>query len=98
MSEWAEWWVKKWTKGQGTYCMTNMEDFGTLTALERLSDEGLIDWNRIMVLRAASNMDQQHPGQTALESLNTFQTGGLPLALENVYRVGSVVAKHILDN
>lgn len=98
LSEWAEWWVKKWTNGGGTYCMTNMEDFGTLTALRRLSGEGRVDWNRIMLLRAASNLDQQHPGQKALESLNTLQTGGLPLALENAYRVGSVVTKHILKN
>lgn len=98
LSEWAEWWVQKWTDGKGRYCMTNQEDFGTLTALKRLSSDGLVDWNRIMVLRAASNLDQPAPGQSALESLNHFDPGGSRLAVENVYRVGSVVTRHIIEN
>jgi purine nucleoside permease len=98
LSEWAEWWVQKWTGGKGRYCMTNQEDFGTLTALKRLSRDGRVDWDRIMVLHAASNLDQPHPGQSGIDSLNHFDTHGPDLALENAYRAGSVVVKHIISH
>lgn len=100
MSDWATWWVSQQTKGAGTYCMAAFEDSGTLTALNRLAASGRIDLKRVMVLRAASDFDQQHPGQTALESLQASlndSTGG-DIALENLYRVGSVVNAHILQN
>jgi purine nucleoside permease len=80
--------------------MAAFEDSGTLTALNRLAASGRIDLKRVMVLRAASDFDQQHPGQTALESLQASlndSTGG-DIALENLYRVGSVVNAHILQN
>jgi purine nucleoside permease len=100
MSDWATWWVSQQTKGAGTYCMAAFEDSGTLTALNRLAASGRIDLKRVMVLRAASDFDQQHPGQTALESLQASlndSTGG-DIALENLYRVGSVVNAYILQN
>jgi purine nucleoside permease len=100
MSEWATWWVSQQTKGAGTYCMAAFEDSGTLTALNRLAASGRIDLKRVMVLRAASDFDQQHPGQTALESMQASlkDPTGNDLALENLYRVGSVVNAHILQN
>ena len=101
MSDWATWWVSTQTKGAGTYCMAAFEDSGTLTALNRLAASGRIDLKRVMVLRAASDFDQQHPGQTALESLQASlndSTGGGDIALENLYRVGSVVNAYILQN
>ncbi len=78
--------------------MTNQEDFGTLTALKRLSRDGRVDWDRVVVLHAASNLDQPHPGQSAIDSLNHFDTPGLHLALENAYRAGSVVVKYIMGH
>ena len=100
MSDWATWWVSKQTKGAGTYCMAAFEDSGTLTALNRLAASGRIDLKRVMVVRAASDFDQQHPGQTALDSMQTSlnDSTGDDIALENLYRVGSVVNAHILQN
>jgi purine nucleoside permease len=54
-----------------------------------------------MVLRAASDFDQPHPGETALESLQVSlnnSTGASPLAFENLYRAGSVVNAYILQH
>jgi purine nucleoside permease len=96
-SEWAEWWVKKWTNDKGTYYVTNMEDNGTLTAFKRLSDANIISYNRIMLLRTASNFDQQYPGKSAKESIHD-SFSGFPIAIENAYRVGSVVAHDIINN
>jgi purine nucleoside permease len=97
ISDWADWWVKKWTNGKGTYYTTNMEDSGTLTALKRLADANIISYNRILILRTASDFDQQYPGKTVEESINDVWLG-FPLAIENAYRVGSVVAREIINN
>jgi purine nucleoside permease len=101
MSDWAAWWVSQQTKGGGAYCMAAFEDTGTLTALTRLAASGRVDLQRVMVLRAASDFDQQHPGQTALQSLQASlsdETGGEDLATENLYRVGSVVNQYIIQH
>lgn len=97
LSQWAEWWTNQLTDGQGNYCMTNMEDSGTLTALSRLSDAGLVDLDRVAVLRTASNFDQQYPGQEASESVRAENDGFMP-SIENAYRAGSAVSRHIVDN
>jgi purine nucleoside permease len=96
-SEWAEWWVRKWTDGKGTYCVANMEDSGTLAALKRLSEAGKVSFDRIMILRTASNFDQQSPGQSALESISSNSHGYI-LSIENAYKVGQVVVHYIISN
>ncbi len=101
MSDWAAWWVKQQTQGAGTYCVAAFEDSGTLTALTRLAAGNRVDLQRVMVMRAASDFDQPHPGQTALESLQTSlddSTGGSTIAYENLYRAGTAVNAHILEH
>lgn len=97
LSEWASWWTEQWTDGQGTYCMSNMEDSATLTALTRLAELDKVDLERVMVLRTASDFDQPYPGQTAQESIRAT-TGGFMPSIKNAYRVGNAVAQHILEN
>jgi len=84
LSDWAEWWTKQFTGGQGNYCVaaTAMEDTGTLTALFRLAAAGRIDLNRVMILRTASDFDQPYPGQTTLQSLQADSGGYMP-AIQN---------------
>jgi purine nucleoside permease len=99
MSEWAAWWVSQWTEGKGEYCMSADEEGGIFTALQRLAEAGWVDMRRVMVLRVATDIDRQYPGQTAGESLtealhSTFDFVGL----ENIYRVGSPVVREIVDN
>ncbi|WP_082063860.1 purine-nucleoside phosphorylase [Draconibacterium sediminis] len=96
-SEWADWWVKKWTNGQGTYYVTNMEDSGIVTALKRLSETNLISFDRVMALRTASDFDQQYPGENASDCINDTWVG-FPIAVENAYRVGGFVAHEIVNN
>lgn len=97
LSDWAEWWTKQFTCKQGNYCMTNMEDTGTLTALSRLAAAGRVDLNRVMILRTASDFDQPYQGQTPLQ-LRQTDCGGSILAIQNAYRAGSVVARHIVTH
>ncbi len=69
LNQWARDWVKYQTDGHGTYTICGMEDTGTLQSLTWLAHAGRIDINRVLVLRTASNYDQQRIGVTAAESL-----------------------------
>jgi purine nucleoside permease len=98
MSQWANDWVKYHTHGEGNYVTTAMEDTGTLQALTFLSKAGRVDLNRVMVLRAASNFDQQRPGVTAAESLAETKIAHYSAyrpALEAAWRVGHVVVEEL---
>lgn len=101
MSEWARAWVKYQTGGKGTYATTGMEDSGTLYSLTELAKAGRVDANRVLVLRTASNFDQQPAADpladeafaSTIKSYNALQP-----ALENAYRVGDVVVREIATN
>lgn len=91
---WANDWTRYYTRGRATYVTTAMEDAGTLHSLTALSRSGRADFNRVLVLRTASDYDMQWPGVSAEHSLNSEKYGAysayLP-ALEAAYRVGSRV-------
>ncbi|HWZ50218.1 MAG TPA: hypothetical protein VNW54_02020 [Granulicella sp.] len=67
LNQWARDWVKYQTDGKGTYAICGMEDTGTLQSLTWLAQAHKVDINRVLVLRAASNYDQQREGITASE-------------------------------
>jgi purine nucleoside permease len=96
---WANAWVSYHTSGRGNYVTTTMEDTGTLQSLTFLGALGRVDKRRVLVLRAASNFDQQRDGITAAESLAETKIGSytayLP-ALDAAHRVGSVIVKAIV--
>jgi purine nucleoside permease len=75
-----------------------MEDTGTLSSLQMLAKAGRVDWNRILVLRTASDFDQPPPGMTAAQHLarnaGTKYVAYLP-ALESAWRVGNIVLQEI---
>lgn len=101
MNAWAQRWVKYQTDGKGTYVVCGMEDTGVLQSLTWLAKAGRVDRDRVLVLRAASNFDQQREGVTAAESLAETKvrhySAYLP-ALEDAYRVGHVVVDSIVSN
>lgn len=99
LSEWANDWTKYHTDGQGNYVTTAMEDTGTLQSLTWLAKAGKVDRKRVLVLRTASNFDQQREGITAPESLAETKIGGYVAfvpSLEAAYRVGSVVVNELV--
>jgi purine nucleoside permease len=88
-------WAKLITDGAAQPCTTQQEDNATLTALRRGADAQLLDFNRVAVLRSASNFDREAPGQTAAESLAARSGGYLP-SVANAYRVGGALAHAIV--
>ncbi|WP_309024914.1 purine nucleoside permease [Pelagicoccus sp. SDUM812002] len=98
LNTWANDWMKLHTGEEAEFVMTNMEDSGTLTALRRLSDAGYVDFDRVLVLRTASNFSMQPPGKEATWSATApYPDQGVP-ALEAAYKVGSTVAHELIDN
>jgi len=99
MNQWARDWVKYQTDGNGTYAICGMEDTGTLQSLTWLAKAKLVDLQRVLVLRTASNYDQQRQGITAAESLAetkiTKYSAFVP-ALKAAYKVGDTVVRDIL--
>ncbi len=99
MSERARRWVAYQTEGRGTYAITAMEDTGILQSLMLLAKAGRVDFARVLVVRAASNFDQQREGIGAAKSLAetrvTTYSAYRP-ALENGWRIGSRVVRGLL--
>jgi len=101
LSQWANDWVKYHTGGKANYVTTAMEDTGILQSLTFLAGAGRVDLDRVMVLRTASDFDQQKPGTTAAESLSQTKIGqykGYLPALEAAWRVGNTVVMNLLEN
>jgi purine nucleoside permease len=99
LNQWARDWVKYQTDGKGTYAVCGMEDTGTLQSLTWLARAGKVDINRVLVLRTASNYDQQRNGVTAAESLGETkirQYSAYMPSLEAAYRVGHVVVDELV--
>jgi purine nucleoside permease len=85
------------TNGAGDYCMSQMEDNATMTALTRAAEAGRLDMDRVAVLRTASNFDRAYDGQGTAESL-AASSGGFGPATENAYRVGHTFASSIISD
>jgi purine nucleoside permease len=83
------------TDGAANPFTTQQEDNATLTALQRGADANLLDFNRVAILRTASNFDREAPGQSAAESLQARSGGYLP-AVTNAYRIGARLAHSIV--
>ena len=101
LNQWARDWVRYQTDGKGTYAVCGMEDTGTLQSLTWLARAGKVDIHRVLVLRTASNYDQQRPGKTAAESIAETKirqySAYLP-SLEAAYGVGHVVVDDLVAN
>jgi purine nucleoside permease len=100
LSKWANQWTAYFTGGRGNYVTTAMEDTGALRALHFLNRAGRVDNKRALVLRTASNFDQQPPGGTAAENLAGEKVGGYSAyipSLEAAHRVGSRVVHALVE-
>jgi len=93
---WANDWLHVYAGPDANFMTSNMEDSGTLTALHRLARTGLVDKDRILVLRTASNFTMQPPGKSAVWSKTTpYPDRGRP-ALESAFVVGNTVVQALL--
>jgi len=99
IGERARAWTKQITHGKGTYCTSQQEDNATFEALKRAAGAERLDIGRVAVLRSGSDFDRPYKGQSASESLFSFQSaGGFAPAIENVYRAGYPLVTNIVEH
>lgn len=102
LNAWANDWVAYWTKGKGNFVTSGMEDSATLQSLAYLDNAGLVDKDRLLILRTASNFTMQPPGLGAAENLKRESSGdgyaAMGAAIEAAYRVGSQVTDYIVKH
>jgi purine nucleoside permease len=98
-NEWANEWMRYFSKGEGNYVVSAMEDAGAMLAIQRLSQVGKADPERVIILRSVSNFAMQWKGASAYESL--MSEGGdeyssVEAAVRNVHAVGAAVLRGLL--
>ncbi|MEO0366129.1 MAG: purine nucleoside permease [Pseudomonadota bacterium] len=98
LNAWANAWVDHWSEGNGEFVSSAMEETGTMQSITYLDRMGRVDKDRVLVLRGASNYTVPPPGVTPADNLLSENDGysGMNAALENLYRVGSVVIDELL--
>ncbi|KFA65863.1 hypothetical protein S40285_04658 [Stachybotrys chlorohalonatus IBT 40285] len=87
-----------WTNDSGVYCMTAQEDSASLEVLVRGAVQELVDFSRVIILRAGSNFDRGPPSGDDLEHLASADPRGLFIALENTYLAGIEIISGILSD
>lgn len=96
-TQWARDWVKLWTDGKDSFVTTAMEQAAYVGTLKRLADQGLVDFNRVLMLRSASNYSMPPPGQSITKTIGD-ESIGTEAAFEAQYRAGSVVVHELMTN
>ena len=96
LNNWANDWMHLHAGKDSNFMTTNMEDNGSLTALHRLAKSGLVDTQRVLVLRTVSNYSFPPPGKTAAWSTTApYPDKGMP-AIEAAYGLGNRVVQALL--
>ena len=96
LNQWANDWLRLYAGADANFMTFNMEDSGTMTALNRLARTGGVDIERVLVLRTASNLTMPPPGKTSVWSkTHPYPDGGRP-ALESAFLVGNTVVQALL--
>jgi purine nucleoside permease len=75
--------------------MTNMESQSAARMMQTFAKLGMVDGNRVMVLRTASNQSGPPPGVDPLSSIGD-EAPGQVAAYEANYRVGAPVVHEII--
>jgi purine nucleoside permease len=101
MTEFGNDWTTFWTEGRGNFTTKAMEDSGTLQSLTNLDNAGKVDFDRVMILRTASNYTMPSPDMTAPQSLARERGASLSAyseSLDAAFRIGNTVVQEILKN
>jgi len=96
-TEWARDWVKLWTDGKDAFATTAMEQAAYVGTLQRMGTKGLVDFNRVMMLRGASNYCMPPTGQDVTTTIGDESLGTVP-AFDAEQRTGAAVVHELLNN
>lgn len=92
--------TKMMTNNTGTYCSTAQEENASLEALVRGSKAGMVDFERIVVLRTISNFVRAPPSLETdpLDFFLSYPKGTIQLAFDNLYIGGWPFINDIITN
>ncbi|KGQ09523.1 hypothetical protein BBAD15_g5133 [Beauveria bassiana D1-5] len=86
-----------WTNGTGAYCMSAQEDNAILEVLVRGAADRLVDFARIVLLRAGANFDRPPPGVPIRDFMaEAAAQPGQAIAAQNMYSAGVQVVRGIV--
>ncbi len=98
LNNWANDWVKLHAGPNANFVTSNMEDNGTMTALARLTKTGIVDVNRVLVLRTVSNYSMPPQSRTAAWSTTAdYPDDGLPALIAAKDVMGKVLVELLAD-
>ena len=99
IGERARAWTRLVTDGRGVYCTTQQEDNATYEALKRAASVQRVDLTRVAALRAGSDFDRPHKGQSAADNLlNYAAQGGFAPAVDNLYLAGNPFVQEVVTH
>ncbi len=89
--------TKTWTNGTGVYCMSAQEDNAILEVLVRGAVAHLVDFSRVILMRAGANFDRPPPGTPIRDFLaDAAAQPGQAIAARNMYRAGIEVVRGLV--
>jgi purine nucleoside permease len=100
LGEYARRWTRLLTAGKGVYCTSQQEDNATLNVLTRGTQSGLVDFNRVALLRSGSDFDRPYPHQGVLESMRAQRAlpGAGRIAAVNLVHAGMPLVETIVKH
>ncbi|CCG82914.1 Uncharacterized protein C285.05 [Taphrina deformans PYCC 5710] len=91
-------WTKLLTNGTGSYCTTQQEDNATINSLQRAAALGLVDYNRVLVMRSTSDFDKAPPGMDFVSFIKSNQGGAFTVSLQALLVAGSPFVNAVTGN
>jgi len=100
LGEHARTWTRLLTKGAGNYCTSQEEDNATLGALTRGAHSGLVDFQRVALLRTGSDFDRPYEHQTTIDCLRAQRKlrGAFRASTDNLVRAGMPLVEAISND
>lgn len=88
------------TNGSATYCSTAQEDNASLEVFTRMQKYGLVDYERIVVLRTISNFSRPPPSMAnnTVKFFTDTDKGGIGHSLANLVNAGFPFIHDVLTN
>lgn len=92
--------TKLMTNGSATYCSTAQEDNASLEVFTRMQKYGLVDYERIVVLRTISNFSRPPPSMAnnTVKFFTDTDKGGIGHSLANLVNAGFPFIHDVLTN
>lgn len=92
--------TKLMTNGSGIYCSTAQEDNASLEALTRMDLYGLVDYERIVVMRTISDFAVPPPSMAnnTVKFFTEADQGGIDASLSNLVKAGLPFVHDVVQN